>query len=128
MRVLKVIAMLGLVGVFLSACDRFMSEPPAPVEIAFAPATYAGDLPCASCEGIRHQLNLLDNDTFMLSREWLGETGTQVDLGTWEYAADANVLTLTEGEEVLLQFERLESCQLRQLDQSPNQYRRVERR
>jgi uncharacterized lipoprotein NlpE involved in copper resistance/heat shock protein HslJ len=61
-------------------------------------------------------LNLLDNDTFMLSREWLGEAGVQVDLGTWAYDADANVLTLTEGEAVLLQFERLESGELRQLD------------
>ena len=116
MRVLRILVAAGLAAAVLGGCDRFRTAEPEPVVIPVAPATYSGDLPCASCEGIRHQLNLLDNDTFMLSREWLGEAGVQVDIGTWEYDVEANVLTLTEGETVLMQFERLESGELRLLD------------
>jgi len=66
------------------------------------PATFTGTLPCADCEGIAHDLDLWPDQSFHLSRVWLGRDGAnrQDEAGRWiaDPARDAIVLRLGDGE------------------------------
>jgi len=59
------------------------------------PATFAGTLPCADCQGIRYQLNLFDDDSFFLRRTYLGKAGEPVDdVGSWALSSDHRAIVL----------------------------------
>jgi heat shock protein HslJ len=80
------------------------------------PATFSGDLPCADCAGIRHQLNLWPDQVFMLRRTWLGKDGVRDDIGRWSIDPERQALILWAGTEMPLQFEILNNQRLRLLD------------
>ncbi len=82
------------------------------------PATFRGDLPCADCKTIRYQLDLWPDQIFHLRREWLGKTQPLVvgDMGRWEVDPERQVLSLSKGMEMPLQFRIVEAVQLRLLD------------
>jgi copper homeostasis protein (lipoprotein) len=68
---------------------------PTPVRLAGLPATFTGILPCADCQGIRYQLNLFDDDSFVLRRTYAGRSTTPVDdLGSWALSSDRRVVIL----------------------------------
>ncbi len=70
------------------------------------PASYAGDLPCADCAGIRYSLNLFPDQAYFLSIQYLGkeETPGVHDIGNWTLSADQKVLTLAGGRDQILRF------------------------
>lgn len=80
------------------------------------PASFTGDLPCASCPAIRHHLDLLPDQSFQLRREWL-DRGAPVDaIGRWRVDPARDALILESGVETPLQFAIQAPDRLRQLD------------
>ena len=82
------------------------------------PATFAGDLPCADCPGIRHQLELFPDQAFFLRMTYLGkgDDASFDDLGSWTIASDRRTLVLSGGREAPLKFAIKDANTLRQLD------------
>jgi uncharacterized lipoprotein YbaY/uncharacterized lipoprotein NlpE involved in copper resistance len=82
------------------------------------PATFAGDLPCADCPGIRHQLELFPEQVFFLRMTYLGkgDDASFDDIGHWAVANDRRTLVLSGGREVPLKFAIQNANTLRQLD------------
>lgn len=60
------------------------------------PATFTGDLPCADCPGIRHQLELFPDTTFFLRMEYLGkgDSAKTDDIGMWAVSTKRDTLVL----------------------------------
>jgi len=60
------------------------------------PATFTGDLPCADCPGIRHQLELFPDTTFFLRMEYLGkgDSAKTDDIGMWAVSTNRDTLVL----------------------------------
>jgi copper homeostasis protein (lipoprotein) len=82
------------------------------------PATFAGDLPCADCQGIRHQLELFPDQAFFLRLTYLGkgdDAGFD-EIGSWVVASDRRTLLLHGGRETPLKFAIKDSNRLRKLD------------
>ncbi len=82
------------------------------------PATFAGDLPCANCPGIRHQLELFPDQAFFLRVTYLGkgdDAGFD-DIGSWTVASDRRTLVLKGGREAPLMFAIKDANTLRKLD------------
>ncbi len=65
------------------------------------PATFSGDLPCADCEAVRHQINLWPDKVFHLRRHWVGTDLTEDTIGQWSDDPERRVLTLNSGEDRL---------------------------
>lgn len=63
------------------------------------PASFAGDLPCADCEGVRYRLNLWPDQVFHMRRVWIGKDVRRDTIGRWTVDADRHVLTLRSDEE-----------------------------
>ena len=63
------------------------------------PASFAGDLPCADCEGVRYRLNLWPDQVFNLRRRWLGTDRTQDAIGRWSVDPERSTLVLWDGED-----------------------------
>ena len=82
------------------------------------PATFAGDLPCADCQGIRHQLELFPDQAFFLRMTYLGkgENANFDDIGSWMVANDRRTLVLHGGREAPLRFAIKDANTLRKLD------------
>jgi uncharacterized lipoprotein YbaY/uncharacterized lipoprotein NlpE involved in copper resistance len=82
------------------------------------PATFAGDLPCADCQGIRHQLELFPDQAFFLRMTYLGKGDKAVvdDIGSWLIPSDSRTLTLHGGREAPLKFAIKDANTLRKLD------------
>jgi copper homeostasis protein (lipoprotein) len=81
------------------------------------PATFAGDLPCADCPGMRHRLELFQDEVFFLRVSDLGksESAGFDDIGTWTVASDRRTLVLFGGREEL-KFSIRGADTLRKLD------------
>jgi uncharacterized lipoprotein YbaY/heat shock protein HslJ len=82
------------------------------------PASFAGDLPCADCPGIRYQLDLLPDQTYVLRTAYL-ERGPEHqfdDLGRFTLAEDGRKLVLQGSREPPLQLAVLGPDRLRKLD------------
>lgn len=79
------------------------------------PASYAGDLPCADCAGLRYTLNLFPDQAYFLSIQYLGkeEAPGVHDIGNWILSADQKVLTLAGGRDQILRFTVVDGQQLR---------------
>jgi uncharacterized lipoprotein YbaY/heat shock protein HslJ/uncharacterized lipoprotein NlpE involved in copper resistance len=60
------------------------------------PATFTGDLPCADCAGIRHQLELFPDTTFFLRMQYLGkgDSAKTDDIGMWALSTKRDTLVL----------------------------------
>lgn len=86
------------------------------------PATFAGVLPCADCEGIRYHLDLHADDVFFLRRTWLGrgDEATDDDIGVWHVIADGSKLVLWGGAEEQEMFRIVDTATLRKLDLEGN--------
>jgi len=82
------------------------------------PATFAGDLPCADCPGMRYQLELFPDQAFFLRVTYLGkgDDASFDDLGNWTVTNDRRTLGLSGSREVTLQFAIQDANTLRQLD------------
>ncbi len=82
------------------------------------PATFAGDLPCADCPGIRHQLELFPDQAFFLRMTYLGkgDNASFDDIGGWMIASDRSTLVLHGGREAPLKFAIRDGNTLRGLD------------
>ena len=65
------------------------------------PASFAGDLPCSTCEKLRYRLNLWPDQVFHLRRNWKGNGVTRDSIGRWSVDPDQRILTLRGAEETL---------------------------
>jgi hypothetical protein len=63
------------------------------------PATFVGELPCADCPGIRHQLELFPDQAFFLRMTYLGkgDDASVDDSGSWIITSDQHMLVLYGG-------------------------------
>jgi copper homeostasis protein (lipoprotein) len=82
------------------------------------PATFAGDLPCADCQGIRHQLELFPDHAFFLRMIYLGkeDDASFDDIGGWAVRSDRRTVVLHGGREAPLKFAIKDANTLRKLD------------
>lgn len=82
------------------------------------PATFAGTMPCADCEGIRHTLALSPDRAFTLQLEYLGRPGDPgyVYRGQWVLDEQSRVLTLSGDSQRPLAFVIKDPNTLRMLD------------
>ncbi len=94
------------------------------------PAAYTGVLPCADCEGIRHDLLLFPDNVYYLRTVYLGRPGNGhpdegaafYDIGRWMLSPSREILTLHGyGEDRM--FALIQGRRLRMLDM---QGRRIE--
>ena len=60
------------------------------------PLTFAGTLPCASCEGIETRITFQSNNTYFMSQTYLGQEGPNRadDLGRWVMSSHGNIAVL----------------------------------
>jgi copper homeostasis protein (lipoprotein) len=82
------------------------------------PASFAGNLPCADCPGIRYTLNLFPDQTYHLRGEYLGKepATTSDDVGRWSVGNGGAQLVLRGNRERTLLFRFKEPDRLRKLD------------
>lgn len=81
------------------------------------PATFFGDLPCADCDAVRHQLELFTDKVFFLRLWYLGkgDSATVDDIGIWSVSASRDTVTLTGNREASLRFIVTDSATLNRL-------------
>jgi copper homeostasis protein (lipoprotein) len=86
--------------------------------LGILPATFAGNLPCADCPGIRHQLELFLDQAFFLRTSYLGkgDDASFDDIGSWTVASDRRTLVLHGSREAPLKFAVKDANTLRRLD------------
>ena len=91
---------------------------PVPPVLQQLPASYAGDLPCADCQGIRYRLNLFPDGAFYLGMTYLGrgDGASFDDIGTWMMSSNQKVLVLKGGREAPTFFRLVDAKTLRKLD------------
>jgi copper homeostasis protein (lipoprotein) len=89
-----------------------------PAALRDLPASFAGDLPCADCEGIRYRLNLFPDGAFYLGMTYLGkgDGASADDIGTWMLSSNRTVLVLKGGREAAVLFRIAGAKTLRKLD------------
>ncbi len=58
--------------------------------------TYAGVLPCASCEGIETQISFLANGSYSKIETYLGEGSQFIESGAVSWDASRSILTLKD--------------------------------
>lgn len=59
------------------------------------PVTYFGKIPCADCEGVEIQINLLDSSAFMIKKVTLGKRRkAYITIGKWELEDTTQIITL----------------------------------
>ncbi|MEA5062946.1 MAG: copper resistance protein NlpE [Petrimonas sp.] len=76
---------------------------------------YEGTLPCADCEGIKTQLTINSDSTFVLVSEYLGKGDTKFeDKGTY-FIEDGEIL-VTQNEKGNQKYYKLQEGSLAQLD------------
>ena len=77
-----------------------------PGALGALPATFAGELPCADCPGIRYQLDLLEDGAFFLRRVYLGREPDNVfdEIGGFAIAADGRTRVLMPAPEGPIRF------------------------
>jgi copper homeostasis protein (lipoprotein) len=82
------------------------AERATPGALGALPATFAGELPCADCPGIRYQLDLFPGGAFFLRRVYLGREPDHVfdDIGSFAIASGGRTLVLMGGREAPIRF------------------------
>ena len=87
------------------------------------PASFSGQLPCADCAGVAHHLDLWPDQSFHLSRTWIGGAGddaTQSDLGLWSAVPEKNAIRLWGLGDAPALWRVVDRQTLRQLDLEGN--------
>jgi copper homeostasis protein (lipoprotein) len=84
--------------------------------LAELPASFDGVLPCADCEGIRHQLDLFSDGSFFYRLTFLGRDAAFDDIGTFSVDDESGTLTLQGGREAPVAFRIAGVSTLRKLD------------
>jgi copper homeostasis protein (lipoprotein) len=107
--------------VVLTACAPASRTTPTGSAAALAaPATYAGDLPCADCTAIRTTLNLRPDGLFLLRQTYLGARAGRdesfYDLGHWQLLPDKRTVVLKGDSETPRRFAVRDGATLRLLD------------
>jgi copper homeostasis protein (lipoprotein) len=99
---------------------RQPADAPSKLALEQLPATFKGDLSCAGCAGVRHQLNLFPDHAYYLRQHWLGESATpRLDqLGRWEIDPEHQTLRLIGEAELPLLFAITSPQRLRKLDRT----------
>jgi copper homeostasis protein (lipoprotein) len=83
------------------------------------PATFAGDLPCADCDALRHHLDLFADGLYFLRTIYVGKSPKGFDeIGRWTITADGGTLELRGGREPPARFEVRAPATLRKLDRA----------
>jgi copper homeostasis protein (lipoprotein) len=87
------------------------------VALGRLPATFRGDLPCADCPGIRHQLELFPDTAFFLRLRYLGkgDSATYDDIGMWAVSTNRDTLVLFGGRDAQVTFALRDTNTLRKL-------------
>lgn len=93
-------------------------ELPPPVTLTNLPATFTGTLPCADCPGIKWQLNLFGDDSFVLRTSYLDRAAAPVqdDFGSWALSSDRRWLALKGQRDAIVLFAIRDNATLRKLD------------
>lgn len=112
----------ALVLLFAVAANAQTAEiDPKLAVISGLPATFMGTLPCADCPGIRYQLNLLANHTFISRMTYEDRNSSLREDGSWQLANDGKVLVLQTKKQTREQFALLDEQTLRMLDRDGNE-------
>jgi len=80
------------------------------------PATFIGTLPCADCPGIRYQVNLLADHTFVSRMAYENRNSSFRENGIWQLTSDGKMLVLQKDNESREQFGLPDQRTLRKLD------------
>jgi copper homeostasis protein (lipoprotein) len=114
------VALLGIVTALSCAAEpgsrgaRGRAAGPARLSL---PATYAGELPCGDCPGIRFTLHLRPDTAFYLRMTYIGrgegEGESFDDVGRWSVESDGQVLALRGADEAPVMFSILGADTLR---------------
>ncbi|HEX2665893.1 MAG TPA: META domain-containing protein [Candidatus Acidoferrum sp.] len=92
------------------------SSAPSETSLSVLPATFLGMLPCADCPGIRYQLNLFPDHTFV-SRMTYEERNLSLDHhGHWQLTSKGKVLVLRGEDQAQEKFAVRDVHTLRKLD------------
>jgi copper homeostasis protein (lipoprotein) len=69
-------------------------------------AIFTGNLPCADCAAVRHQLDLFPNGSYFLRRAYLGKGRDAFvdDIGRWTLSRDGSTLTLKGSRDTTLRI------------------------
>ena len=84
--------------------------------ISGLPATFVGTLPCADCPGIRYQVDLLPDHTFVSRMTYQKRNNRFDERGHWQLAADGRTLVLQGARGAKEQFALHDGDTLRKLD------------
>lgn len=110
-------ALAGCSGGKAPASADVPTEAESPLELG----TFRGDLPCADCPGIRHTLELLPDNRYVLRREYLERGTTIEEAGHWSVDPARDVLELDAGDaDRVLQWQIETSDRLELLDLEGN--------
>ena len=82
------------------------------------PAAFSGDLPCADCEGIRYQLDLVSDSAYFLRTTYIGrgEHAVSDRIGSWSTVSGGEKIVLWNDAGPAEQFQIVDSSTLRKLD------------
>jgi copper homeostasis protein (lipoprotein) len=80
------------------------------------PATFVGNLPCADCPGIRYQLNLFPDHTFVSRMSYEERNNSYDERGRWQITSDAKTLVLQPEHRTPEKFSLKDVGTLRKLD------------
>jgi len=108
----------SLIALALLAAPLHAEEPFTGAHGLSLPATFAGTLPCADCDGVAHHLDLFPDQTYQMRREWLGKPGTAVrdELGRWHADPSRDAVVLTGASEAPIFWEVKAPDRIRQMD------------
>jgi copper homeostasis protein (lipoprotein) len=100
------------------ASDKVPSPKVATPPLGVLPASFAGELPCADCPGVRWQLDLFPDRSFQLRMTYRDKPQDQIqdDIGRWSLNDKSKVLRLTGSREAAISFELRGTDTLRKLD------------
>jgi copper homeostasis protein (lipoprotein) len=112
------VIVLGIVGLTPPAMAREQAPGHDAATLGSLPASYAGDLPCADCQGIRYRLNLFPDGAFFLGMTYLGkgDGAPSDDIGTWMLSSNRRVIVLKGGRDAPTLFRIVDAKTLRKLD------------
>jgi uncharacterized lipoprotein NlpE involved in copper resistance len=90
-------------------------------DILGLPATFVGTLPCADCPGIRYQVNLFPDQTFVSRMTYEERNSAFDDSGHWQVLDKGQTLALRGGHETTARFRLRDHATLRKLDANGNE-------
>jgi heat shock protein HslJ len=99
-----------------TAAPRAASSAPSESALSALPATFVGTLPCADCPGIRYQVNLFPDHTFV-SRMTYEERNLSLNRhGHWQLTSEGKMLVLRGEDQAQEKFAVRDVDTLRKLD------------